>query len=400
MSRPAAAFVAIATLALAAPAPGNAQTPVPGGTLSAPSVRARGVAIPVNGRGAPAGVAVQIQRIGRRGWRTVARVRSNGDGRYAARVPQRPLAARIRLRAVPAGAQPTKSVRVRTRAVTLASVGDVNLGDGPGEVMARLGYRFVWSSVARELRGADLAFANLESAVSDRGRPVAKQFRFRGKPAALRAARTYAGLDVVNLANNHTGDYGTTAFLDTIRNSRRFGLVPVGAGRNSADALRPRVVDRLGLRVAFVGFSQILPAEFFAAGRRPGTAFASPGNVRAAVRRAARLAPVVVATFHWGVERDGRPEGYQRSLANTALAAGADAVVGAHPHVLQPIERRRGRKIVAFSLGNFVFASNSPGTTRTGILRLGLSKRGIEGARFVRARIAGVRPVLQARRKR
>lgn len=378
-----------------------AQAPPPplpaGGVLRAPAVRARGVAIPVSGRGAPARVRVAIQRIGRSGWRTVARTRSSSTGRYSARVPGRPPASRVRLRAVPEGTRPTGSVGVRTRTISLASVGDVNLGDGPGQVMARLGYRFPWTSVARELRGADLAFANLESAVSTRGRPVAKQYRFRGRPAALRTARTFAGLDVVNLANNHTGDYGTGAFLDTIGSARRFGLVPVGGGANRADALRPHVVDRLGLRVAFVGFSQILPAEFFAGGRRPGTAFASPANVRAAVRRAARLAPVVVATFHWGVERNGRPEGYQRSLANTALASGADAVIGAHPHVLQPIERRRGRKLVAFSLGNFVFAANSPGTTRTGILRLSLSTRGVEGARFVRAHIQGVRPVLDRR---
>ena len=102
----------------------------------------------------------------------------------------------------------------------------------------------------------------------------------------------------------------------------------------------------------------------------------------------------MVATFHWGVELARRPDGRQRGFANAALAAGADAVIGAHPHVLQPIEKRRGRKLVAFSLGNFVFAAQSPGTTRTGILNLRLSARGIEGSSFRHAHIDGVRPRL------
>jgi poly-gamma-glutamate synthesis protein (capsule biosynthesis protein) len=101
----------------------------------------------------------------------------------------------------------------------------------------------------------------------------------------------------------------------------------------------------------------------------------------------------VVATFHWGEERAGLPNGRQRALARVALRAGADAVVGAHPHVLQPLVRR-GRRVVAYSLGNFVWAAGSGVTARTGILRLRLSTRGVDGMRFLRARIARTRPVL------
>jgi poly-gamma-glutamate capsule biosynthesis protein CapA/YwtB (metallophosphatase superfamily) len=285
-------------------------------------------------------------------------------------------------------------VRVRSRDVTLDSFGDVNLGDGVADVMAARGLRFPWSGVARELRSADIAFGNLECAVSTRGAPVPKEFNFRGRPAALRVARRFAGVDVFNLANNHTRDFGTVALLDTVRWVRRFGIVGIGAGGSLAAASRPRFVERLGLRVGFVGFSDINPPGFPAGPGSPGTMPASPAAVARGVRRARRQAKVVVATFHWGVERAGRPDGRQRALAGAALRAGADAVIGAHPHVLQPIERH-GRRVVAYSLGNFVWSAGSAATSSTGILRLRLSARGIEGVRLLRARISQTRPALR-----
>jgi poly-gamma-glutamate capsule biosynthesis protein CapA/YwtB (metallophosphatase superfamily) len=282
---------------------------------------------------------------------------------------------------------------VRFRHVTLAAVGDINLGDGPRAVMRFRGVRYPWQKVAPTLRRADVAFGNLECAVSRRGHAVPKMYNFRGRPRALRAAARFAGLDVANLANNHAGDYGRRALMDTIRHSRRFGITPVGAGRNLKAARRPRVITRLGLRIGFVGFSDILPLSFAATRDRPGTAFASTRAIRRGVRRARRRAHVVVATFHWGVERSHHPTARQRLFARTALRAGATAVIGAHPHVLQP-RRRRGRRLVAYSLGNFIWAAGSPATASTGILRLSLSAHGVESSRFLRAQIVAAQPRL------
>jgi poly-gamma-glutamate synthesis protein (capsule biosynthesis protein) len=223
---------------------------------------------------------------------------------------------------------------------------------------------------------------------------VPKQFNFRGGPASLRAMSAFAGFDVLNLANNHVGDYGTSAMLDTIRFTRRYGMVPVGAGGSLASASRPRVFQALGLRIAFVGFSDILPASFFAGPGRAGTQQATAENIRASVSRAKRRADVVIATFHWGVERATVEDARQRAFATEALAAGATAVIGAHPHVLQPIRSVGRRRLVAYSLGNFVFGAGSPGTTSTGILELKLSTRGVEDSRFRRARIQATRPAL------
>ena len=391
-----AAILLLATGAAASSA-GAQQPPLPTpGKLRAPRVVATGVGFDVSGsRATPkVRVAVQIRVEGR--WRQLAAARADARGRYRVRVRPRRSRRAYRLRAVAGGGAASRSVRVRSRAVTLNAVGDINLGDGVASVMNARGARYPWSGVARELRSADVAFGNLECAVSRRGSAIpGKQYTFRGRPSALRTARRYAGLDVLNLANNHTADFGTAALSDTLGWVRRFGLVGVGAGRDLRSARKPRVIRRLGLRIAFVGFSDVNPAGFPAAPGKPGTVTASPAGVLADTRRASRRADVVIATFHWGVERATRPNGEQRRLAAAALRGGADAVIGAHPHVLQPTVRR-GRRVVAYSLGNFVWSAGSPSTSRTGILELALSARGVERTRFLPAYISNTRPALRA----
>lgn len=354
---------------------------------------ASGVGFAVRGSGALPRERVQLQVRLEGRWGRLAFARADARGRFDRRVRPKRIRARYRLRAVGADGRPSAPLVVRSRDVTLAAVGDVNLGDGPGAAIALNGPGYPWTSVGPTLRAQDIAFANLECSVSSRGAPVPKTFTFRGSPNALRVATRKAGFDVFNLANNHAADYGTTALLDTVGYVRRFGAKAVGAGGSLASASEPRVVERLGLRVAFVGFSDILPAEFFAGPTRAGTQPATPELIRAGVRRARKRADVVIATFHWGIERDLRENARQRGFAATALAAGASAVIGAHPHVLQPI-RTNGRSLVAYSLGNFVFGASSPATASTGILKLRLSARGVEGSRLLPARIEGTQPRL------
>jgi poly-gamma-glutamate synthesis protein (capsule biosynthesis protein) len=359
--------------------------------LAGPEAAATGTRVQMRATGFLPHTRVNLQRRRNGRWVGVTHARTgrSGKARLSFRAQRR---GRHRLRATQGPVTSRKRV-VRVRHVTLAAVGDINLGDGPRAVMRYRGVRYPWRGVAPTLRRADVAFGNLECAVSRRGRPVPKTYNFRGKPKALRAAARFAGLDVVNLANNHAGDYGRTALRDTLRFSRRFGIRPVGAGRDLAAARRPRVLTRLGLRIGFVGFSDILPLSFAATPGRAGTAFASPRAIRRGVRRARRRSDVVVATFHWGVERSHTPTARQRWFARIALRAGATAVVGAHPHVLQP-RRRRGRRIVAYSLGNFIWTAGSGATASTGILRLRLSTRGVEHSRFLRARIVAAQPRL------
>jgi capsule synthesis protein PGA_cap len=284
---------------------------------------------------------------------------------------------------------------VLVRAVRLAAVGDVTFGGRVADAIAARGAAYPWQPTGGTLRGADIATANLEGVVSTRGQPVPdKEFHFRGPPSALTAARRVAGLDVLSVANNHTLDFGPVAFLDTLRIARRNGIATVGGGADLAAARRPVILKRGGMRIAFLAYSDVRPDGFTAARSTAGTAPADPAAIRVDVASARRRADVVVVWVHWGTELARRAESRQRTFASAALNAGAHAVLGSHPHVLQDFARPTPRVLVAWSLGNFVFPPNSPGTDRTAILHLDLARDGVRAYRLQRARIVGVQPRL------
>jgi poly-gamma-glutamate capsule biosynthesis protein CapA/YwtB (metallophosphatase superfamily) len=366
----------------------RAQT-APTVTSALPAWRVPGAPLSVRGTAA-AGAEVEL-------WLGAARratVFAEPDGGFVFRIrtPSRPNRYSV---AVASGGERTRAGSLRVRPIRLAAGGDVTLGDGVATAIRAHGRRWPWRSVAPVLRAADVAVVNLETCVSTRGRPwPGKEFTFRGRPRWLRAAANFAGIDVGSLANNHSLDYGRLAFADTLANAKRFGIRTIGGGATLAEARRPAILRRGGLRLAFLGFSDVRPPGFDAGIGLSGAAPALRRYIRADVRAAARDADIVVVYFHWGIELDRTPSARQKLLARAALRAGAAVVLGAHPHVLQPRDRR-GSRFVAWSLGNFVFAWNSPGTNRTGILRLGLGRTGVVSSRFLPARINWVQPRLR-----
>ena len=185
----------------------------------------------------------------------------------------------------------SRPVVVRTRDVVLDAVGDVNLGDGVPTSWPRAG-RCSRGATSRRSCGAPTSPSATSSARCPRAaRRCPKKFNFRGSPRALREVVRFAGLDVLNLANNHAGDYGMRrAARHACARSGPRARVPVGAGATWPPRARPQVVTRLGLRIAFVGFSDIGPPSFFAGPRRRGPSFATSPAIRAGVRaaRAAR----------------------------------------------------------------------------------------------------------------
>jgi poly-gamma-glutamate capsule biosynthesis protein CapA/YwtB (metallophosphatase superfamily) len=363
------------------------------GELSSRAV-APGGWLTLTGSHAPEGRDLVLEsRSGDGPWHAFAHASADDDGHFAVkgRVLQRP--GRIEVRGSVPGGGTTKPVAVTVRPLRLAAVGDINLGDQPGDAIAANGPTYPWQGAGKALRHADITFGNLECAVSTRGEPFPKEYNFRATPPALAGLRRNSGIDVLNLANNHVGDYGPVATTDTVRGVERLGMKAVGAGPDLERALAPQVVQRLGLKVAFVGFSEIAPIEFAAAPGRPGTAWARPDQIAQAVHAARRKADIVVATFHWGIEKQTLESARQRELADVAVRAGAQVVIGAHPHTLQPV-RRQGAAIVAYSLGNFVFGAQSPETTTTGILELDLTAEGVAKGNWRAGRIEGGRPLL------
>ncbi|HET7044404.1 MAG TPA: CapA family protein [Gaiellaceae bacterium] len=283
--------------------------------------------------------------------------------------------------------------RLLVRAVVLDAVGDVTFGEQVGPGVEQHGAAYPWRGVAGTLRAADVTAGNLETAVSTRGEPVAKRYTFRGPPRALPAMAKLAGFDVLTLANNHSGDYGSAALLDTLRHVRAAGILPIGAGGNERQARRPAILDAGGLRIAFLGYSDVNPLGFPATATTPGTARADTAAIDADVRAARRRADVVVCFFHWGTELHPDPDVRQQQFAAACLNAGAKLVLGAHPHVLGPLARPDRRSLVAWSLGNFVFPSSGT-PARTAILRVELDRRGVRGYRLLPVAIDGYTPRL------
>jgi hypothetical protein len=323
--------------------------------------------------------------------RPLARATSGPRGRFRLHL-RAPRPGRYALRVV-VGDSRRRIGTLTVRPLVLAAVGDVTFGEQVGPAVLAYGGAYPWTGVARTLRAADVTVGNLETSISTRGYPLVKEYTFRGPPSALPAMARVAGFDVLTLANNHAADYGPAALMDTVRYVRAAGIRPIGAGATSWLARRPAIVEAGGLRVAFLGYSDVNPAGFPATTSTPGTARADPAAIEADVRAARRHADVVVCFFHWGSELVTQPDARQEQLATACLGAGARVVLGAHPHVLGPVTEPRRRAIVAWTLGNFVFPS-SGATARSAILELRLDARGVRGHRLVPIRIDGFRPRL------
>ena len=232
------------------------------------------------------------------------------------------------------------------------------------------------------LASADIAVVNAEMAISDRGSAVDKEYVFRAPPQAA-ARMAVAGIDVANLANNHARDYGAEALLDSVNLLEIAGVVPLGAGADDTEAYAHRVLHAAGdVRVAFVGASMVVPGAFPAGPDWPGIASARPTTrIVESVRAASRAADVVIVVIHWGVERQTCPVAEQFDVTRELLDAGADAIIGHHPHVLQPIEFLGG-KLVAYSLGNFVWHPRTGLTGETGVLQIDFDADRIVGWTF------------------
>lgn len=261
---------------------------------------------------------------------------------------------------------------------TLLFAGDVMLSRGVGARMeSEQDWAFPFQKIAETLAAADLTFANLECPVSDRGRNLHHLYSFRADTKAMEGLNQ-AGFDVVSIANNHAYDWGPAALLDTLDRLRAAGIRPVGAGANDLEAHYPLLLDLGGVRLAFLAYVNVDPKEATAAPGRPGVAWLDPERVLADIRFARPLADLVIVSLHWGVEYASQPQRQQVELAHRIIDAGADLIVGSHPHVVQPLEEYQGRWI-AYSLGNFIFDQKAPGTRQGLVLQVKLRGRQIEG---------------------
>jgi len=255
--------------------------------------------------------------------------------------------------------------------IVINAVGDIMLAGRWTPALRSRGYDVPFLGVKAELGRGDINLANLESPIASCGTEcLTKKFRFRAEPELAEALKR-AGFSVVTLANNHIMDYGADALFETQNYLAKSGIAAVGAGENLAAARKPAIVSIKGKRVAILGYSLTQPIEFFAGKARAGTAPGYAKMVQADVTEARSRADFVIVSFHWGKEASGVVQGYQRAAAHNAIDAGADVIIGHHPHVLQGVERYKSG-IIFYSLGNFTFASKSRTADLSAIVRLHL----------------------------
>jgi len=264
----------------------------------------------------------------------------------------------------------------------ISAVGDVMLAGRLAGVIERYGADYPFAATSSLLKSVDLALANLEAPFTDLGsRFAGKQFTFRVSPAWGKALAG-AGIDVVTLANNHILDYGCDGLAQTEQVLRDLDIAFCGAGSNRERACSATVVSRFGVRTAFLGYSMTYPEDFWAGPESCGTCFPTPGLMREGIAQARESADLVVVSFHWSAEKRTRPKPYQIEYAHRAIDLGADLVIGHHPHVLQGFELYKGR-LIAYSLGNYVFGSLSRTARTSVILQVMLSPAGLQIARLV-----------------
>jgi poly-gamma-glutamate synthesis protein (capsule biosynthesis protein) len=288
-------------------------------------------------------------------------------------------------------------------AITFAFAGDVNFpdewdtegGSAPNaptlhdQLLANPAH--VLDPVAPTLRKADIAMVNLETAITDRGTPVeGKNFHFRS-PAKSFAALKAAGVDVVNMANNHALDYGPEGMADTFTAIGKSGLAVIGIGHNATEAYKPYTGTVKGQRVGIVSATDWLEPELVdswsATDTQAGLAFSiDRTRLLQEVRDLRPTVDTLVAYLHWGTEETWCASSEQQDLAQALLDAGADIVVGSHAHRVFGAGKS-GPSLVAYGLGNFVYWREDGESGRSGILQVTATGRDVDNYSWVPARI-------------
>jgi poly-gamma-glutamate synthesis protein (capsule biosynthesis protein) len=302
-----------------------------------------------------------------------------------------------------------KPLVAREKVVELIAVGDVMLGRGVahevysepfGRVCSERSQtaqdRLVegpFAAVAPWLRAADLTLGNLECVIAEEGVPRPGPYRLRAPPSAVAALRD-AGFDVLGLANNHALDFGPAGLAETVSRLQEAGIATVGVGPDAEAAVQPLIWEIDRVRLALLAFNGVPdPADVHESDGWTRAGW-DRERAKAAIAAAHTQADAVIVSVHWGYEYGLRADPAQRDAAQAMLDAGADLVVGHHPHVVQGTQVFGGR-FVAFSLGNLVF-DQQWGETRQGLaLRVFFDGQGLRAVQALPV-WAGPRPRLMA----
>lgn len=240
----------------------------------------------------------------------------------------------------------------------LVATGDALMHQPVQKCASDSGYDFLYEKVAPIIQPADIGFVNAEFPVAPKTGKPPKPFVFNANPEAL-AALAKAGFTVFNLANNHAFDQGPGGLAETCLYMDSLELGFVGAGRSAQESRRPLIIEKDGVRVGFLAYTSVMNI----AGNsddpgRPRVNMFDKAIAKEDISRIRDSVDFIVVSLHWGAEYINEPSAQQKATASELCDAGADVILGHHPHVLGPVEEYAaadGRAcVIAYSLGNFI----------------------------------------------
>ncbi|MBM4177554.1 CapA family protein, partial [Candidatus Gribaldobacteria bacterium] len=263
--------------------------------------------------------------------------------------------------------------------VSLVAVGDISYSRGVERIVKKqnnINYPFL--KIQDYLKSADLVFGNLETPITQGPEIPDFEMILRSNPGTEKALGQ-TGFSILSLANNHTPNFGEKGLKDTFNFLENAGIKYVGAGQNEQEAYQPVYIEKKGIKIAFLAYNDtnVVPAYYEASANRAGTALMRMDKMTETVKEAKQKADFVIVSVHSGTEYADKPNDSQVNFAHAAVDAGADLIIGHHPHVLQTMEKYKG-KYIFYSLGNFVFDQPQSEETKEGLaIKIYFTKSGI-----------------------
>ena len=276
------------------------------------------------------------------------------------------------------------------RTITMTLVGDIMLNRGVEYMVGKEGdgdYSFPFLKIVEDLKGTKLLFGNLEGPISDKGTKVGSIYSFRAEPEAIEGL-TFAGFNLISLANNHAFDYGREALEDCLAKLSKAGIDYVGAGFNEGEAYggrTPVIKEIEGTKIGFLAYTNLGPESWKASEKNSGIAWISEKDfekIKKDIENAKSQVDILIVSLHSGEEYSNEPTLFQIEFSKMAIDAGADLIVGHHPHLIQRNEKYPEKKSeisngaskngwIFYSLGNFIFDQGfSEKTMRGQILKV------------------------------
>ncbi len=276
--------------------------------------------------------------------------------------------------------------------IRILFAGDLLLDRGVAEQIKRKGIDFLFSGVDSVIRSHDYFVANLETPLTNIESPLNKKYIFRSDPKHASSLKNH-GISHVIMSNNHTMDQGKEGLKDSYENLIQAGIVPVGYGDQALESCRPILIESGKHSIALFSSVQIPIENWFQVDEQPGVCQFQGEELEDRIKDYHDSNPEhkIIVNLHWGMEYLSTPNFSQMQHAKNLIDAGADAIVGHHPHVIQSMEEYKG-KMIYYSIGNFIFDSKNPISKKALMVSIQIDEKGVLSCSKIPIKIRSCRP--------